>query len=258
MSRQPAPADYTATSGTLTFPVGTTTQTASVPIVTDSTGESNETFSVDAVRTRPTPPSPTAPAPATIVNDDQSLPTLVDQRRLRHRGHRRLDHGDAHSDPVGASSTQTVTVTAPTANGTATSPAATTPAAAARSPSPPAVDQRHGAGASRHRQHGRGERDVHRRTCPTRPTPPSPTAPGVGTILDDDQPLPALSISDVAISEGTGGTTTATLHDHAVAASSQAVTVHRDHRRRHGGRAGATTPLAAASPPSRRASPLRP
>lgn len=41
-----APADYTATSGTLTFNPGVTQQTILVPIVTDSSDEMDETFSV--------------------------------------------------------------------------------------------------------------------------------------------------------------------------------------------------------------------
>ena len=41
-----APDDYTATSGTLTFPVGTITQTVTVPVVGDTLDELNETFTV--------------------------------------------------------------------------------------------------------------------------------------------------------------------------------------------------------------------
>ena len=38
--------DYTAASGTLNFPVGSLTQTVSVPITTDNTVEGDETFFV--------------------------------------------------------------------------------------------------------------------------------------------------------------------------------------------------------------------
>jgi len=40
------PSDYTLTSGTLTFAVGDTTKTISVPVIGDTTPESNETFNV--------------------------------------------------------------------------------------------------------------------------------------------------------------------------------------------------------------------
>lgn len=42
-----APADYTSTSGTLTFPAGTTTQTITVPVIGETIPEANETFFVN-------------------------------------------------------------------------------------------------------------------------------------------------------------------------------------------------------------------
>ncbi len=69
------PADYTSTSGTLTFNPGITEQTISVPIATDSIDETDETFTV-------TLSSPTnaaildGTAVGTIVDDD-GLPTLT-------------------------------------------------------------------------------------------------------------------------------------------------------------------------------------
>ena len=41
-----APADYTATAGTLSFPAGTTTRTVTVPVIGDLLDEPNETFLV--------------------------------------------------------------------------------------------------------------------------------------------------------------------------------------------------------------------
>jgi aryl-phospho-beta-D-glucosidase BglC (GH1 family) len=64
-----AGADYTATSGTLTFAPGTTSQTITVKIVGDTTAESDETFNV----TLSNPSGATiarATAVATITNDD--------------------------------------------------------------------------------------------------------------------------------------------------------------------------------------------
>ncbi len=42
-----AGSDYVASSGTLTFPAGTTTRTVSVPLVTDAVHEANESFHLD-------------------------------------------------------------------------------------------------------------------------------------------------------------------------------------------------------------------
>jgi hypothetical protein len=45
-----AGSDYTAASGTVTFPADPRTQTVTVPIVTDATDEPNETFTVTLSR----------------------------------------------------------------------------------------------------------------------------------------------------------------------------------------------------------------
>jgi hypothetical protein len=61
-----AGSDYSATSGTLTFPPGTTARTVPVPVIGDTTVEPNETFFVNL----------TAPVNATIV-DGQGLGTIL-------------------------------------------------------------------------------------------------------------------------------------------------------------------------------------
>ena len=70
-----APTDYIDTSGTLTFPAGTTTQTFVVPIAGDMLDENDETFVV----TLSNPTLATlglSQVTTTIVNDDPT-PTLV-------------------------------------------------------------------------------------------------------------------------------------------------------------------------------------
>jgi choice-of-anchor B domain-containing protein len=62
-----APSDFTAASGTLSFPAGTTSQTISITVQGDPTDESDETFSVDLL----------APAGATIANG-HALGTIID------------------------------------------------------------------------------------------------------------------------------------------------------------------------------------
>ena len=58
----PPPADYTATSGTLTFAPGELTKTITVPVVGDTTVEPDETFFVNLTGPRRTPRSPTTRA----------------------------------------------------------------------------------------------------------------------------------------------------------------------------------------------------
>ena len=71
-----APADYTSTTGTLTFAGGTTTQTVQVPIVPDQTVESNETFTLELYN----PVNAvigTSLGTATIVDDDSGTVTAT-------------------------------------------------------------------------------------------------------------------------------------------------------------------------------------
>ncbi|HEY1600283.1 MAG TPA: cellulose binding domain-containing protein [Pirellulales bacterium] len=69
-----AGSDYTATSGTLTFAAGQTTKQVAVPVIGDTTPESNETFSL--VLSSPTGATLTrATATGTILNDDTSPST---------------------------------------------------------------------------------------------------------------------------------------------------------------------------------------
>lgn len=70
--------DYTTTSGTLTFPQGTTTQTIIVPIIGDNTVELDETFNVTL--SNPTSATiSTGTSVGTITNDDTSSITFQDE-----------------------------------------------------------------------------------------------------------------------------------------------------------------------------------
>jgi len=70
-----AGSDYTATSGTLTFAPGVTSQTVNVGILGDTTSESNETFSV-ALSNPSGATISRGTATGTITNDDQVAPAL--------------------------------------------------------------------------------------------------------------------------------------------------------------------------------------
>ncbi len=124
---------------------------------------------------------------------------------------------------LSASSTQTVTVTATTANGTATSPADFTGGSGTVTFAPGVTSATVQVPVVTDGTVEPNETFTVVLSDPTNATIADGT--GVVTLVNDDQPLPTLSISDVAISEGTGGTTTATLQITLSAASSQTVTV---------------------------------
>ena len=110
--------DYTASSGVVTFPAGTTVQTITVPVIGETAIESDETFTV----TLDTPTNATlsrSVATGTILNDD--LPSLSIADSSVTEG----NSGTAtmtFTVTMSTSSPQTVTVNYATANGTATAP----------------------------------------------------------------------------------------------------------------------------------------
>jgi uncharacterized repeat protein (TIGR01451 family) len=114
-----APADYTATGNTLSFPPGVTQQTLSVPVVRDTAVEGNETFLVNLSN----------PSNATIA-DNQGVGTIIDDDSVSITiNDVSITEGDAGNvsavftvtlSMVGA---QTVTVDYATADGSATAPA---------------------------------------------------------------------------------------------------------------------------------------
>ena len=113
--------DYLASSGTLTFPAGTTTQTLSVPVVGDLLAEGNETFGV--VLSNSTGPTISdGRGDGTITDDDVLTIDVADVS---------VAEGDSGTTPatftltVGAAHAQTVTVNVATSAGGPTPPSAT-------------------------------------------------------------------------------------------------------------------------------------
>ena len=74
-----AGSDYTATSGTITFAAGQTTQTVSIPILNDTVPESNETFSVTLNTPGGAVLGGQTTATVTILDNDLNLGTLTRQ-----------------------------------------------------------------------------------------------------------------------------------------------------------------------------------
>ena len=117
------PADYTTTSGTLTFTPGQVTKTVSVPVVGDTIDEIDETFVVNL----------TVPVNVTIA-DNQGVGTITDDDPLPSITINDVSLTEATANmtftvTLSGASGKTVTVDYATADGTATSPADYTSAA---------------------------------------------------------------------------------------------------------------------------------
>ncbi len=115
-----AGSDYTAASGTLSFAVGETSKTISVPVLGDTTAETDETFTLTLSSPVGASLGGTASTTATITNDDISrFVTIAPTSAL-------IDEGDSGSKQqkftitLSAASTSAVTVNYATVDGTAT------------------------------------------------------------------------------------------------------------------------------------------
>ncbi len=213
-----APADYTATSGTLTFAPGVTIRTVDVPVIGDTLDESDETFTLALA----------APSGATLqdeaatgtIQDDDALPSLsVSDASVVEGGSAVLASPAAPSLkaaaaglvfalelPVAAS--QPVTVHFATADGTARAPAdyqATSgdvtfaPGQTLKTVTVPVNDDQ---------VDEDDETLALQLSAPVNATLDRSRA--IGTIQDDDAP-PAVSIGDVRVTEGNAGLTAASL-----------------------------------------------
>jgi uncharacterized repeat protein (TIGR01451 family) len=111
-----AGSDYTTTSGTLNFPVGTTTQPINVPITGDTTNEPNETVQVNL--TGPSNATINDPQGIITINNDDGAPTLSINDMTLAEGNAGVTNF-VFTVSLAGSTAQTVTVNYATANGTA-------------------------------------------------------------------------------------------------------------------------------------------
>ena len=213
-----APGDYTALAGTpVSFAPGVLTQTVSVPLVTDATSEVNETFSL--VLSSPTNATiGDATGVATIVNDDGAPPAL--------------SVGDGSATEGGplaltvtlapANATQTVTVNWATTSGSAAGNVDYTTASGTLTFNPGVTSQPIPLTLLQDTLDEPNETFTVSLNTPVN----APIADGtaVATIVDDD-PTPTLSINDVTLLEGNGGTTNFVFTVSLSAASGQAISV---------------------------------
>jgi ribosomal protein L35AE/L33A/disulfide oxidoreductase YuzD len=196
-----APADYTAATGTLSFAAGETSKTVPVTVKADLLDEVNETFLLNL----------STPSNA-VIADGTGVGTITDndQAPTVSIGDSTVVEGDAGAVvatfdvTLSTVSGQTVTVNYATANGTAAAPADYVTASGLLSFAPgdttetitvtvngDVLDEADG--------------DTFSVNLATPVGATLGDGSGVGTITDDD-PLPALSVNDVSVTEGNAGT----------------------------------------------------
>lgn len=215
-----SPADYTATSGTLTFAPGTTTATIQVPIASDSLPEPNETFSV--VLSAPTNALlAKATGVGTILDDDQPAAALSIADVAVAEGNQ-ASAAVTLTVTLSPASTDTVTVNWATVDGTALAGLDYSASSGTLTFTPGATSQALTVPILGDLLDEADETFSVVLSSPTNATIANGTA--TVTIVDDD-PTPTLAIDDVTVVEGTGGTTSAVFTVTLSAASGRLVSV---------------------------------
>lgn len=196
--------DYTATSGSLTFTSGQTSKSVSVPVVQDALSEDTETFTLDLSNASGAPI--TAPQGASSITDDDADPVFA------------VDDVSITEGAAGtASATFTVTlstaagretaVDVATSDGTATAGTDYTSTSGSLTFAPGETSQNFAVAVAGDLFFEGDEAFAVTLSSPVNAD--LGDAAGVGTIADDDL-TPGVSVDDVSVMEGTGGTTTAT------------------------------------------------
>ncbi|MEY2475791.1 MAG: large repetitive protein [Actinomycetota bacterium] len=212
--------DYTASSGDLTFAPGETTKTVNVPVTGDTAPEPNETFTLEL----------SAPGNATIgdgsgtgtiLNDDGTPPSISIADATVTEGNTGTVTA-TFNVTLSAASTQTVTVQYATANGTATAPADYATKSGTVTFAPGETTQPVTVTVAGDTLDEPNETFLVNLSAPVNATIADGQA--TGTITDDDNP-PSLSVADVTVAEGNGGSTNANFAVTLSAASGQTVTV---------------------------------
>jgi chitinase len=213
-----APADYTATSGTLTFAPGVTTRTVDVAVTGDTLDEGDETFTL--VLAAPSGATLQDAAATGTIQDDDALPTLsVGDASVVEGGSAVLAVPAAPSLrgaaaalvfaielPVATS--QPVTVHFATADGTAVAPADYQATSGDVTFAPGQTVKTVAVAVNDDQIDENDETLALELSAPVNATLDRSRA--TGTIQDDDAP-PALSIADVRVPEGSAGLSTASL-----------------------------------------------
>ncbi|MBV8516018.1 MAG: right-handed parallel beta-helix repeat-containing protein [Acidobacteria bacterium] len=217
-----AGSDYGATSGTLTFAPGVTSQNVDVPVTGDLANEGDETFTV-TLSSSTNAAIATTTGTGTIVNDDGG-PTVTIADASQAEG----DSGSSNLSfavTLSAPSEQTVTVSYATANGTATAGSDYTTTSGLLTFAPGVTAQTIDVPVIGDTNIEPDETLSLQLSGATNAT--IIRAQATGTILNDDGAVtPAISVSDVSVLEGSAGTTPATFTVTLSVPTTQTVTVH--------------------------------
>lgn len=213
--------DYVAATGTVTFPVGTTSQSVVIDVFGDTALEPNETFTV----TLGAPVGATladATGVGTIVTDDVVVPTIAIADAVVVEGNTGTT-SMAFLVSLSAPTVNTVTVNWATADGSATAGSDYTASSGTLTFSP-------GNAAQSAPIEVRGDTTVEPTetftvTLSSATNATLADALGVGTITNDDAVVPAIMINDVTVPEGQSGTTTASFSVTLSEATTATVTV---------------------------------
>ena len=228
-----SPADYTGTGGSLVFTPGQTTRTFDVQVNGDLLDEIDESFTVHL----------SSPVNATIA-DDSGLGTITDNDALPALA---IDNVTVPVEGNSGTVNATFTVSLNTASGRAVSVDYATADGSATAPADygaAAGTLTFAAGETTQDDHDHGQRRPARRDqrafVVNLSNPFNATfsdSVGVATINDDD-PLPALSIGDATVTEGDSGTVNATFTVTLAPVSGRTVSSIRNCRRQRDGRSG--------------------
>ncbi len=222
-------ADYSVTTiSPLTFNPGVTTQTIAVNIVRDALDENNEDFTVTlGVPTNATlDPTPANTIGVGTINDDDNPPSVSIDDVAVTEGTGAGTTTLTFTATLSTASGLTVTVPFTSADGTATAADYGVTTVSPLTFNPGVTTQMIAVNIVRDATDEPNETFTVTLGAPTNATldPTPANTVGVGTINDDDN-APTVSIDDVAVTEGTGGTTTLTFTVTLSAASGLAVTV---------------------------------
>ena len=214
-----APSDYLATSGTLTFAPGETTKQVTVLVNGDPLDEANETYFLN-LSNAANATIADGQGLGTITNDDGQPSLSVNDVTVTEGNTGTTDA--TFTVTLAPASGQSVTVDYATADGTATAPADYAATSGTLTFAPGQTTRTVTVPVAGDLLDELDETYTLNLTNAVNAAIADGT--GLGTILDDD-PLPALSINDVTVTEGDAGTVNATFTVSLDAPSARAVTV---------------------------------
>jgi hypothetical protein len=211
--------DYTATSGTLTFAPGTTSQLVTVQVAGDTTNEPNETFTL--ALSGATNATIATPSVTNTIQNDDGVPTLAVAGVS-------ASEGNASTNPfvipviLSAASSQQVTVAYATGTGTATVGTDYTATSGTLTFAPGATVQLVTVQVTGDTANEPNETFTLALSGATNATIATPT---VTNTIQNDDPVPSLAVAGISASEGNAGTTPFVFTVSLAAASGQQVTV---------------------------------